>query len=207
MIISIDPNKYNLEIFNSYDKQASLKDISSKNDYLVVFNAGMFDIDYRTSMGYMKSNGQIINSHNHPNYYSILAFNPIIKDIPEFYIYDSDSIPLDTVIKQYNSVIENLRLIKRPGINRWPEQDKRWSEIAIGQDIDNNIIIIYCSSILSMFELNEILLSLPTNLQTVQHLEGNSLAQLYLNTGTYEINHDNNLYVPNLIGVKHRFKD
>ena len=126
----------------------------------------------------------------------------ISENIPEFYIYDSDEILIDTIIKRYNSVIENLRLIKRPKINRWPEQDERWSEIAIGQDVHDNIIVIYCSSILSMFELNEILLLLPIQLQTAQHLEGNSLAQLYLNTGTYEINHDNNLYVPNLIGVK-----
>ena len=108
----------------------------------------------------------------------------------------------DSIVKQYDSVIENLRLIKRPGINRWPKQDKRWSEIAIGQDINNNIIVIYCSSMLSMFELNEILLSLPIELQAAQHLEGNSLAQLYLKMNQYEINHDHNLYVPNLIGVR-----
>ena len=166
-----------------------------------------FDLDYKTSMGYMKNSGKVLNSRNHPNYESIIAFNPIIDNIPEFYIYDTDEVSLDTIINQYDSVIENLRLIKRPGINRWPKQDKRWSEIAIGQDIHNNIIIIYCSSILSMFELNEILLSLPIELQVAQHLEGNTLAQLYLNTGTYEINHDNNLYVPNLIGVKIKSDD
>ena len=207
LTISINPDKYNLEIYNSSNKESSLKDISVKNDYILVFNAGMFDLDYKTSMGYMKNSGKVLNSRNHPNYESIIAFNPIIDNIPEFYIYDTDEVSLDTIINQYDSVIENLRLIKRPGINRWPKQDKRWSEIAIGQDIHNNIIIIYCSSILSMFELNEILLSLPIELQVAQHLEGNTLAQLYLNTGTYEINHDNNLYVPNLIGVKIKSDD
>ncbi len=87
------------------------------------------------------------------------------------------------------------------------KQNKRWSEIAIGQDINDNIVVIYCSSILSMFELNEILISLPIQLQVAQHLEGNSLAQLYLNTNQYEINYDNNLYVPNLLGVRSKSDD
>ena len=80
LTISINPNKYNLEIFNSSDKQLSLKDISSENEYLLIFNAGMFDIDYKTSMGYMKKDGQVLNSRNHPIYESILAFNPITED-------------------------------------------------------------------------------------------------------------------------------
>ena len=50
-------------------------------------------------------------------------------------------------------MIENLRLIKRPGINRWSEQNKRWSEIAIGQDIDSNIII--CSSVWYFCKFNK----------------------------------------------------
>ena len=207
LTISINPSKYDFEIFNSLDKQASLKDISLKNNYMLVFNAGMFDVDYKTSMGYMKKNAQVLNSRNHPNYESIIAFNPIVDNVPNIYIYDSDEISLDTIINKYNSIIENLRLIKRPGINRWPKQNKRWSEIAIGQDINDNIVVIYCSSILSMFELNEILISLPIQLQVAQHLEGNSLAQLYLNTNQYEINYDNNLYVPNLLGVRSKSDD
>ena len=207
LIISINPDKYDLEIFNSSDKNASLKDISSENGYVLIFNAGMFDVDYKTSMGYMKNNGEILNSRNHPNYESLMVFNPNVDNIPSFYIYDSDETSFDSIIKQYDSVVENLRLIKRPGINRWPKQEKRWSEIAIGQDIDDNIIVIYCNSMLSMFELNEILLSLPIQLQASQHLEGNSLAQLYLKMNKYEINHDNNLYVPNLIGVRPRSRD
>ena len=202
LTITINPSKYKFEIINSPNKELSLKDISNNNNCLMVFNAGMFDVDYKTNMGYMKNNGQILNSRYHPNYYSVLAFEPILEDIPEVYIYDSDEISMDTIVAQYNSIIENLRLIKRPGINRWPEQDKRWSEIAIGQDLDGNMILIYCETSLSMFELNEILLSLPIKLQAAQHLDGNAVGQFYLKIDEYELNYDNYLYAPNLIGVK-----
>ena len=57
LTISINPDEYNLEIFNSSKRETSLKDISYENDYILVFNARMFDTDYKTSMGYMKNNG------------------------------------------------------------------------------------------------------------------------------------------------------
>ena len=100
LIISINPDKYDLEIFNSSDKNASLKDISSENGYVLIFNAGMFDVDYKTSMGYMKNNGEILNSRNHPNYESLMVFNPNVDNIPSFYIYDSDETSFDSIIKQ-----------------------------------------------------------------------------------------------------------
>ena len=109
LTISINPNKYNLEIFNSSDKELSLKDISSRNDYLLIFNAGMFDIDYKTSMGYMKNDGQVLNSRNHPNYESILAFNPIIENIPKLYIYDSD----DTDYEEYCPIRTNYYTLSK----------------------------------------------------------------------------------------------
>ena len=138
----------------------------------------MFNTDYKTNMGYMKRDGLVLNKREHPNYYSVLAFDPITKNLPGFYIYDTDDVSLDSIVKNYNSVVENLRLIKRSRENRWPEQKKRWVELAIGQDLDNNIIIIYCHNELSMFEFNNLILSLPINL-SAQHLEGNASAQLY----------------------------
>ena len=53
-----------------------------------------------------------------------------------------------------------------------------------------------------MHYLNEILLDLPIELETAQHLEGNMLAQLFLKTDSAEIDYDYGQYVPNLIGFR-----
>ena len=153
-------------------------------------------------MGYMKSKGDILNPKEHSQYHSAIAFDPILENLPNFYIYDTDVTPLDSIIAHYSSVIENLRLIKMDGENRWPKQDKKWLELAIGQDVNNNIIIIYCHNSLSMFEFNNLILSLPLELVVAQHLEGNASAQVYFEIDNYKIDYDNGEHVPNLIGFK-----
>ena len=55
-----------------------------------------------------------------------------------------------------------------------------------------------------MYHLNKILLDLPIELETAQHLEGNMLAQLFLKTDSIEIDYDYGQYAPNLIGFRLR---
>ena len=204
-IFKLNPDSVDIDIINVQKNktiQQVLNETNSSDGYFLICNAGMFDVDYKSNMGYMKKDGNILNSKDHPDYYSVMAFDPLFEGLPDFYIYDTDITSLDSIILSYDSVVENLRLIKRNRENRWPEQDKKWSELAIGQDIDNNILIIYCHNNLSMFEFNNLILSLPLELATAQHLEGNSSAQLYFKVGKYKIDYDNGEYVPNLIGFK-----
>ena len=205
-IFTINPDSVNIDIIN-LPKNKTVKEVvidKNKEDYFLVCNAGMFNIDYRTNMGYMKSKGRILNAKEHPNYYSVMAFDPLYSDLPNFYIYDTDITHLDSILSKYDSVIENLRLIKRDAENRWSQQNKKWSELAIAQDIKGNIVIVYCRNKISMFDFNNLILSLPIDLVVAQHLEGNVSAQLYFKINQYELDYDNNEYVPNLIGFKVR---
>ena len=201
-IVKINPDKYKMEIYHNDDKDLTIKDIAIREGYVLLFNSGMFDIDYKSSMGFLKSKGNILNSKNHPQYLSVIAFDPIRKGYPNFYMYDLESISIDSINSIYDSVIQNLRLIKRPRENRWPKQSKEWMELAIGQDTSNNFLLIYCHSYISMHELNEVLLDLPIDLQVAQHLEGNLVAQFYLSTDSMQVDYDYGHYVPNLIGFK-----
>lgn len=203
-IFTINPDSVDIDII-SLPRSKTIKEIvvdKNKEDYFLACNAGMFNIDYRTNMGYMKSKGRILNEKDHPDYYSVMAFDPLNSDSPNFYIYDTDVTPLDSILSNYDSVIENLRLIKRKSENRWPQQSKKWSELAIAQDINGNIVIVYCRNKISMFDFNNLILSLPIELVVAQHVEGNISAQLYFKINQYELNYDNNEYVPNLIGFK-----
>lgn len=74
---------------------------------------------------------------------------------------------------------DNLRLIKRPGKNRWSKQSKMWSEAALGEDRKGNILLIFCRSPYSMHDFNNNLLKLPIDIVCAQHLEGGPEASLY----------------------------
>ena len=146
----------------------------------------MFQTDYSSNVGYMKQ-FDYINNSNINHYQSIAAFNPKDSTKEKFKIFDIEKNNgylnkkyINKIIDEYESVIQNLRLIKRSAENRWSQQSKKWSEVALGEDSNGNILLIFSPSAYSMHDLNNILLELPIDIMCAQHLEGGAEASLYL---------------------------
>tara|TARA_B100001029_G_C15051867_1_gene451356 strand:- start:506 stop:1321 length:816 start_codon:yes stop_codon:yes gene_type:complete len=196
VIVRIDPNFYNINLFSSDQykhKNLTAKEWSEKHNLTVVINAGMFQEDHSSNVGYMKEFNYINNGYINA-YQSVAAFNPKNSDISPFKIFDIEKVngvlqkdDIRKIIKNYNSVVQNLRLIKRPKENRWSQQKKKWSEIALGEDKEGNVLIIFCRSPYSMYDLNEMLINLPINIECAQHLEGGPESSLYINLGDFEL--------------------
>ena len=223
-IIKINPKLYNVKLFSSdvYEhNNLTVKEWAETHGLTIAINAGMFQSDHSSNVGYMKQ-GEYINNPYINHYQSVAAFNPKNSNMPPFKIFDVEKINgvlnKDTVryvINNYETVVQNLRLIKRPRENRWPKQFKIWSEIALGEDSNGNILIIFSRSPYSMHDLNNMLLDLPIEIQCAQHLEGGPEASLYLKTdnieleysGSYESNffenNSNSTFweIPNIIGI------
>jgi len=193
---------------------------SQSRNFSAAINAGMFATDYKTHLGYMGSAGHINNSH--PNaYQSVAAFEPRdSQSHPFFRIFDLDDpgIHFQDILKNYSSVLQNLRLVKRSGVNQWSQQERKWSEAALGEDDGGRILFIYSRSPFSMHDLNDELLASGVGLVAAQHLEGGPEAQLYVHVGTVEMelcgsyetsfkeNDTNSVAwpVPNILGVRPR---
>jgi len=151
-------------------------------------NAGMFNRDHKTHTGFLQSKNHT-NSGGVNEYQSVAAFDPRYDGIPAFRIFDLDApgISIEVILKDYMTVIQNLRLIKRPGENRWSQQERRWSEAALGEDKEGRILFIFSRSPFTMHDLNQELLSAGIGIVAAQHLEGGPEAQLYLEAGGEEI--------------------
>ena len=196
------------------------RDWSHSRNFSAAINAGMFDKDYKTHLGYMGSPSHVNNSHRNA-YQSVAAFEPRdSQSLPSFRIFDLDApgIHFGEILEDYTSVVQNLRLVKRPGVNQWPQQERKWSEAALGEDEAGHILFIYSRSPFSMHDLNEELLAAGIGLVAAQHLEGGPEAQLYVHVGTTEMelcgsyetsfkeNDSNSVAwpVPNILGVRPR---
>ncbi len=182
-VLRIDPHLYSLEILmisetGSYSLTA--EEWCRQYELLAATNAGMFQQDFRTHVGYLRHHDHVNSSRRVSKYLSAAAADPVNSTLPPFRIFDLDVISLDSVKAMYRTVIQNLRLVKRPGRNTWSQQDDLWSEAALGEDQDGNILFIFSRSPYSMYDLNHILLSLPINLVAAQHLEGGPEASLFL---------------------------
>lgn len=222
-VIRINPDLYSLILLSASELKVNgltVKKWVENYNLIGAINAGMYQSDYKSNVGYMKNYSYINNSKLYEKYFSITAFNPIDSTASPFRIFDSDETDIKQIEKSYNTIIQNLRLIKHPGLNKWSKQNRRWSEAALGQDKFGNILFIFSRSPYSMYEFNQSLLSSPIHIECAQHLEGGPEASLYLNyrgieikkAGSYETdfneNDDNNEYwpIPNVIGVIKKLK-
>ena len=217
-IIKIDPQFYSFKLLCAGELNHSnltAKEWCQKYDLLGVINAGMFQVDYISNVGYMKNYNYMNNVRINSKYFSVAAFNPVDSVKSEyFHIFDIDNDDIVNIIDNYNTVIQNLRLIKRPSSNRWSQQHKKWSEAALGQDKQGNVLFIFSRSPYTMYDLINILKSLPVEIDCAQHLEGGPEASLFFSCNNYTIekvgsyetgfseNDDNDIYwpIPNILG-------
>ena len=189
-IIKIDPGQYTFKLLSA--KEAGLKGMTLKGwcrqfGLLGGVNAGMYQTDFLSNVGYMKNFTHINNARIASKFLSVFACNPVEEGIRRAKIFDIDETGVKDVIKDYNTVVQNLRLIKRPGVNMWSRQSKIWSEVALGEDSGGNILFIYSRTPYSMYEFNEILLTLPIDIVCAQHLEGGPEASMYFKYKDVEI--------------------
>ncbi len=219
-VLRIDPKLWDIRLYSikqlGYAKGITTKEWSRRHKLIAAINAGMHLPDMSTHVGYMQS-GEEIQGRRVASYQSLAAFSPHNPGDPPFRIFDLDEqdVDFEQIKKNYKQVVQNLRLIKRPGLNRWNQQNRRWNEAALGEDKHGRTLLIYSSGLLSMHDFNEALLSLPLDLAAAQHLEGGREAQLYINHPSYtkELNNSiDPLYlsqernlgawpIPNIIGI------
>lgn len=224
LVIRIDPKIYSLKLLSASElNHANLtaKQWCEKYNLIGVINAGMFQMNHKANVGYMKNYEYINNPRINAKYHSVAAFNPIDTMKIDFRIHDVDKENIQQIINSYNTVIQNLRLIKRPAQNRWSQQNKKWSEAALGQDKVGNVLFIFSRSPFSMHDFNNIIMGLPIGITCAQHLEGGPEASLYFRRnnkefeafGRYETNFNendgNSSYwpMPNVIGFVKRTEE
>jgi hypothetical protein len=216
-VIRIDPDRYSFRLLCAGEMNhdnLTIREWCEKYDLIGAVNAGMFQDDHRSNVGYMRNGPYINNGRLKSEYRSAAAFDPVGSTGSPFSIFDLDECGMDKILAHYRTVVQNLRLIKRPAKNVWPRQDKSWSEAALGQDVRGRVLLLFSRSPYSMRDFNEILMRLPIEIQCAQHLEGGPAASLYFlykdtrieKVGSFETTYyesDNNrrfLSIPNVIG-------
>ncbi|MEZ4388118.1 MAG: phosphodiester glycosidase family protein [Candidatus Krumholzibacteriia bacterium] len=182
-----------------------------------VINAGMYGADLLVHTGYFRTGEHVNNGiWNQRDYRQVACFEPREPGLPLFVLQDLDTVAESSFAHRYDVVVQNLRLIKKPGENRWSPQARRWSEACLGEDADGRMLWIFSRTARSMHDLNRALLDLPLGLVAAQHLEGGPEAQLWVapahldmigSDETGSVEHDLNRTawrVPNVLGIRPR---
>ena len=215
-ILKINPQYYNFNLFSANkdtERMRTAKRWAESKDLIAVFNAGMFQPDFK-SEGYMKdydfSYNPKMNSDN-----AILAFNPIDSSVPEIQIIDRKCQDWNVLKNKYNSLLQSIRMVDCTQKNRWSQQNKKWSMVIVAIDKEENVLFIFTRSPYTVHNFVNTLLDAPLNLYNAMYLEGGPEASFYLNhneihiekMGSYETNFyesdDNTRFwkLPNIIGI------
>lgn len=82
----------------------------------------------------------------------------------------------------YPSLVQNLRLLKTPGVDVWAHaKPKRWSEAAVAQDADGRILFVFSRQPFTMTQFNHELVSRLGAVRAM-HVEGGPEASLSIHT-------------------------
>jgi len=223
-ILKIDPKLYSFKLLSASEhdrKNRTAKQWCKKFGLIAAINASMYLAkDHETSTGYMKNYNHVNNTVINSQFGAFMAFNPVNSSVPSVQIIDRYHQDWKNLIKKYNTVIQNYRMITLTGKNAWKKktQEKIYSTAAIGIDKNGNVLFIFSRAPYSTRDFNNILLTIPIDLKNTMYVEGGPEATLYckLNEkeikwfGSYETNfteHNNNDFawlLPNVVGIVKR---
>ncbi len=217
LVLKIDPSKYSFRLLSASEtggRKMTLKEWSEKHGLAAAFNAGMYQEDGVTSVGYMKNFKHINNGRLNKNK-AVLAFNPVDSGVPEVQIIDRECQDFENLKGKYRTLIQSIRMVSCEQQNVWSPQPTAWSTLAIGMDKSGKVLVVFCRHPYSVHDLIEILLSLPLSLHNAMYLEGGPQASLFLSTekatlekhGDWEGSSDSHGHfqvswpVPNVLGI------
>ncbi|QWR78420.1 phosphodiester glycosidase family protein [Candidatus Magnetomonas plexicatena] len=189
-VLRVNPRDFELKLFTTSDlggESMTAKEWAKKFKLLAVTNAGMYQEDGKTSVGFMKSKGRILNSRIAKAYKTMLALEPKNKYDRDFEIIDMECEKDNTTINRYKTVIQNIRMISCNQENVWTPQTNSWSVAALGMDKSGNILFLMSVTPLSVHDFIKIILQLPLKIHVAMYLEGGKQASLYINAGGREI--------------------
>ncbi len=219
-VLRIDPNIHELRLLSAKEqggRPKTAKQWAGAHGLIAAINAGMYQADGRTSVGYMKNFGHVNNGHINRNQ-AVLAFNRTDDSVPAAQIIDRTCQDFKALRAKYQSFVQSIRMVSCDQKNVWNPQARGWSMAVIAIDMAGRVLFIITRSPYTVHDFINILMSLPLGIRNAMYLEGGPKASLYVAAGGAEIEKigrfemiflesDTNapaLPLPNVIGIARR---
>ncbi|MBF0516134.1 MAG: phosphodiester glycosidase family protein [Nitrospirae bacterium] len=217
-VLRINPANYQFKLLTISElgtKAMTAKEWAKKYNLTAAINAGMYQADSATSVGYMKNFSHVNNPKLAKSYRAAMVFNPVDSSVAEAQLIDSDCQNMDDIRAKYNTLIQIIRMVSCTNKNVWAQGQAAWSIAAIAMDKSGNILFLFSRSPYSVHDFIEIIMSLPISISTAAYLEGGRQASFYVTAkdnevekiGGYGTNYDDdNAFqsawpIPNVIGI------
>jgi phosphodiester glycosidase len=217
-VVRVDPARAKLRavMASGSDKRPRTAGQWCEREHLVAaINLGMYLGDHLSNVGYARAGGHVNQPRWNGKYESALVFGPRKPGLPAAALLDLDAAGAREKLGDYDTVVQNLRLIRAPATSVWAAQPRRWSESAVAVDGAGRVLFVFCRAPHAMSDFNRMLLALPLGVVAAMHVEGGPEASLSLRgplrldlNGSYETGFVENegehsqWDIPNVLGVE-----
>ena len=216
-IVRVDPRRATLRavMASAHDRRPRSAAAWCDAEHLVAaINLGMYLEDHLTNVGYARAGAHVNQPRMLGQYQSALVFGPKKPKLPVAALLDLDAPHAREQLADYDTVVQNLRLIRAPGVSVWSQQARRWSESAVAADKAGHLYFVFLRAPRTMADFNRLLLALPLGIVAAMHVEGGPEASLSVRGalhidagGSYETGFNENdgeraqWEIPNVLGV------
>ena len=190
IILKINPTYYSFKLLCASELgkiRLTPKEWCKKYNLIAAINAGMYQKDGLTNVGYMKNYSHLNNPRLNSTYKAVLAFNRMDFTVREIQIIDLKCQDFEKLKPRYQTFIQSIRMIGCNQENVWSQQDRKWSLAVLGVDKEGSVLFIFSEAPYSGYDFNNILLSLPLSIFNATYLEGGPEASLYLSATGIEL--------------------
>jgi hypothetical protein len=219
-ILKINPTFYTFEVGCASKEGIESKPLNQwmkDKKWIASLNAGMFKLEgnFKQCTGYMKVGNHLNNPSTTPNYKGYFACQATLPSLAGATLVDASVESIDSLKRNYNNVIQGIRMLDPQGKNIWQYQEKRWSMVLLGKDASGNILFIFTRAPYRVYDFVNELKKLPIQLIRLMYLEGGPKASFGIQhpqvqrmvMGSFEIgfnennNNQNFWALPNVIGI------
>ncbi|MFN5416525.1 MAG: phosphodiester glycosidase family protein [Flavobacteriia bacterium] len=184
-ILKLNPKFFDFHLLMATEqtkKPLDAKEWADSFDLDIVINAGMYDLTKKMySKGFLKGEKHTNRADIHPNYKTMIAFNP--KDSLEnpFTVCDLDCDSFASVKNKYNCLAQGLRMLDcNSEPIGWNKRKQYCSQLITTIDDLGNVYLIFVRSPYLHNEMIAYMREMKLNLYNAIYMEGGPQTSLYV---------------------------
>lgn len=221
-VLRIDPEHFDFSLAAASqdgEKPRNLAQWATEKGFSAAINASMYLPDNRTSTGYMRSGDYVNNGRIMDRFGAFFVAGPKSPGLANAAIIDRDDPDWRARIAEYDTVIQNYRMVNSQRRILWYPGGPHYSISAIAQDGQGRILFLHSRMPVEAYSFVQQILHLPLDARTVMYVEGGAQAGLVVDSGGLKrdltgphapsllITGNLRAVLPNVIGIRPKAKN
>ncbi len=188
--VRADPERFEVVVLAAGPGEGSggmtAEDWAREHDLVLVANAGMYEEDERTPVGYVRSHGRRVGRSWRKDYGAALVAGPGERGRAALLDASCDG-PLAAAARGYAQVLQGMRLLTCRGENTFRPGGRRAVRLAVGVDGEGRLLFVFHRTPVTGYDFVEHVRAAGLDARRLMYLEGGSEARLFVREEAGEV--------------------